>query len=781
MNIYPRLSSFLVYTFLLFLSIVQAQPNVAWDKTFGGSNWETLNAALKTGDEGFLLGGSTASPKNGDVSEDSRGSSDYWVVRIDSSGTKLWDKRFGGTDRDLCFKVIQNTEGYLLIGNSRSGNDGDKTSPNKGEDDIWLIQIRPDGTKLWEKSFGGSGTDEAFNAIMLSDGSYIISAHSNSPAGGDKSTSSQKGGRYGLDLWILKIDKNGNKIWDKTFGGDGDEETPTALTATKDGNFIIAVGSASNLSGDRTESLRGIKDFWIIKLSPSGNKIWDKRYGTSLQDVPYDIQEFQDESLIIGGFSEAGIDGDKTSPSYGAADYWLIKIDKNGNKIWDKTFGGSGADYIVGLDQNKTGYILVAGQTISPQSGNKKDTLKTVSGFDTWILYLDENGRKIWEKTIGGDKNDVPFELVKFRDGSYLVCGASNSNKSYDKTENNRDASTISNDIWLVKINCISELDLGNDTLICKLTPVYLNAEVANCTNCLYKWSTGQTSAKITVQPQKTTHYSVTVTFNNACELKDDLDVVVIPGPDTVAYVVQPPKCHDGKDGVVAIDDIKGGTAPFSLIFNSDTFRQQIFINNLSAGIYPITLIDKNGCALKNTVEVPNPTPFLLFLSPAQEVTLGDSYHLYAIANHPLDTFFWTNRTLKLLDTLIKPFNSETFGITAIDTLGCVKTATTQVIVKRDNLYYAPNAFSPNGDQINDLYQVYGSKTVKSIDNFKIFSRWGVLMYAAERIFPSSESIGWDGRFNGGEALPDVYIFTAEITYIDGRTERIKGDFSLLR
>ncbi len=770
------------FFFILFSNILISQPTVQWDKTFGGSRWESMNSAFKTDDEGFLLCGSTSSEKGFDVSEVSRGSSDYWVVRIDSLGNKLWDKRYGGDGEDICFKVIQNTEGYLLIGNSRSSPGGDKTTAYKGEWDIWLIQVRPNGTKVWEKSYGGAGKDEVFNALKLSDGSYIISAHSNSPAGGDKTAASNRGGRYGLDLWVLKLDASGNKIWDKTFGGDGDEESPTALTATKDGNFIIAVGSSSGASGDRSESQQGVKDFWIVKISPSGEKLWDKRYGGEGQDVPYDIQELKDETLVIGGFSESSNVGDKESLNYGESDYWLVKIDKNGKKIWDKSYGGASNDYITGIDQNKTGYFLVAGQTVSLASGNKEDSLKSI--FDMWILYLDENGKKIWEKTIGGDKNDVPFELVKFRDGSYLICGLSNSNKSFDKSEDNRDRDTIintTNDFWIVKINCISDMDIGNDTLVCTFEPVKLNAEIPNCRNCLYEWSTGEKTAAITVRPRKTSQYSVKVTFNNACEMKDDVDIIIIPPPDTVTYVVQSPRCRDGKDGVVAIDSIKGGTPPFSLIFNTDTFRQKIFIDKLKPGIYPITLIDKNGCKLNSTVEVPNPTPFNLYMAPSAEIALGDSFRLFAVANRPLDTFFWTNRTIRVLDTIVKPFDSETYSITAIDELGCVKTGVTQVTIRRNNLFYAPTAFSPNGDAVNELYQIYGGKTVISIDNFKIFSRWGEMMYATDRIFPTAENVGWDGRFNGKEVLPAVYVFMAEITYIDGRKERIKGDFTLMK
>ena len=785
MNIIFKSIFYIFFLFFIQITITVAQPTVEWDKTYGGNNYESLNAAVKTEDEGFLLCGHTSSIQSGDVSQDSRGSGDFWIVRIDSLGNKLWDRRYGGTELELCFKVLQNTEGYLLIGESYSPIGGDKTTPNKGGADIWIVQIRPDGTKVWDKTIGGSGKDEAFNAVKLNDGSYIISAHSNSPADGDKSEASNLGGRNGYDIWIIKIDKDGTIIWDKTFGGDGDDESPTALTATNDGNFIVACGSASGINGDRTQSLRGVKDYWIIKFSSDGNKIWDKRYGGEDEDSPYDILELKDGSLILGGSSRSSILGDKKSPNYGEADYWLVKIDKDGNKIWDKSYGGKSNDYMIGIDQNKVGYFLVAGMSISLPSGNKEDSLKSL--FDMWILYLDESGKVIWEKTIGGDKSDVPFELVRFKDGNYLVCGASNSNASFDKTEDNRAKNESnpyqkeSDDMWVTKISCLSDLDVGNDTLVCKLEPVVLNAEIPNCRKCLYEWNTGEKTAEIVVKPQKTTRYSVKVTFNNACEIKDNVDIVIIPPPDTVAYIVNSPRCHDGKDGVIAVDSIRGGTPPYSLVFEGDTLRQKIFIDKLKAGTYPIVLLDKNNCKLVSNVEVPNPTPFNLYLPPAAEINLGDSFRLFAVANRPIDTFFWSNRSIKTLETYVTPFDSETFSITAIDNLGCSQTGVTQVTVRRNNLYYAPNIFSPNSDSKNDYYQLFGGKTVETIDDLKIYSRWGEMMFESKRIFPADETEGWDGRFRGQQALPGVYVFTAEVKFIDGRKERIKGEFTLVR
>jgi gliding motility-associated-like protein len=785
MNIFRHKA--IVFTFLIFffkiLSSI-AQPTVDWDRTYGGSSWETLNNALKTEDEGFLLIGSTSSPKGREVSEVGNGM-DFWVVRIDSTGNKLWDKRYSSNDSsytDICHSAIQNTDGYLLVGEKNTGINNYTDNPIDGHREYWIVQIRPDGSKMWEKTFGGDGEDIAFSIVRLPDGNYLIGGHSDSPISGNK-TAPLKGKR---DIWLIKIKPNGDVIWDRTYGGNSNDEFPIGMIVTKDDNVVFACGTTSSQNGDISRKLQGSKDYWMLKISPTnGDIIWEKNFGGEDVDEPRNIIELTDGSIVVCGNSWSTNFGDKTSPNYGQSDYWIIKLDKDGKKLWDKSFGGNSNDFAINLDQNKTGSFLVCGQSLSLPSGNKEDSLK--GAFDFWILYLKENGDLIWEKNIGGALNDVPFKMVKFKSGSYLICGLSNSNKSFDKSDNNRDTRNISidslsNDMWAVKINCIFELDIGNDTLVCKLNPVTLSAEIPNCRNCSYKWNSGETTPSVIVNPTKTTRYKVDIVVNKGCEITDNIDVVVFPSPDSVAYIVTPPRCHDGKDGGVAIDSITGGTPPFTLVLDLDTFRQTRFINNIKAGKYPVTLIDKKGCTLKSEVTVPNPSPFELDIVKSTELPFGDSIRLWVTPNHPLDTFYWTNRSIKTLDTIVTPFDSETYGITATDTFGCSKTAVAQFTVRRTNLYFAPNIFSPNGDTNNDYYQLYGGKTVVSITEFQIFNRWGEMMYANPKIFPSQEQgNGWNGYFRGENALPGMYAFTALVTYIDKRSEYIKGSFNLVR
>jgi gliding motility-associated-like protein len=176
-----------------------------------------------------------------------------------------------------------------------------------------------------------------------------------------------------------------------------------------------------------------------------------------------------------------------------------------------------------------------------------------------------------------------------------------------------------------------------------------------------------------------------------------------------------------------------------------------------------------------------NPTPFTLALSPSKDIAFGDSFHLKATSNRAIKSFSWTDRSIRSLDTFVRPFDSQTYSLFATDSLGCTKLATTQVTILRDNLFFAPQAFSPNGDFNNDVYTIYGGKTVVSIDNMRIFDRWGELVYFAKQIHPVTDSSGWDGTFRGRDMAAGIYAFNAEVTLIDGKKFVIRGDLMLVR
>jgi hypothetical protein len=413
----------------------QNAPAKQWDKTFGGSDIDFLKSTQQTSDGGYILSGHSMSPISGDKSQINNGptyTGDYWIVKLDASGNKLWDKTFGGNNDDRLFALQQTSDGgYILGGHSDSGISGDKTQASKGNSDYWVVKLDVNGNKLWDKTLGGNGPDVLTTLQQTAGGGYMVGGYSSSGIGGDKSQSSINS----WDYWILKLDASGNKIWDKTFGGSDSEEL-RCLKQTSDGGYILGGESNSGISGDKSQPNKGsgfTTDYWIVKLDPNGNKLWDKTFGGNDWDHLYDLQQTLDGGYIFGGNSWSGNNGDKTQNSHGLNDYWIVKIDASGNKLWDKAFGGSGYDELTSIQQTSNGEYILGGASTSGLNGDK--TQASAGGTDFWILKLNTNGNKLWDKSLGGSNNESLSSLRLTSDGGCILGGPSDSGLNGDKTQ----------------------------------------------------------------------------------------------------------------------------------------------------------------------------------------------------------------------------------------------------------------------------------------------------------------------------------------------------------
>lgn len=427
------------YAMLLFASVFysntifsQSIPAKQWDKTFGGSDDDLLYSIQQTTDGGYILGGDSFSTISGDKSENSKGGIDYWIVKIDANGVKQWNRTFGGSDDDIFSSIKQTADGgYILGGYSYSKSGGDKSENSRGGTDYWVVKVDANGQKQWDKTFGGSNYDYLYSVQQTADGGYILGGYSSSDAGGDKSENS-KG--YD-DYWVVKIDANGVKQWDKTLGGSNSDDL-YSLEQTADGGYILGGYSASDISADKSEKSKGLNDYWIVKINAQGQKQWDKTYGGSDNDQLYSLQQTADAGYILGGSSASNISGDKSENSKGNDDYWVVKIDANGIKQWDKTFGGSNEDYLRSLQQAADGGYILGGYSSSNASGDKSENSRGY--LDFWVVKIDPNGVKQWDKTLGGNNYDELYSLQQTTDGGYILGGYSASNIGGDKSEINK-------------------------------------------------------------------------------------------------------------------------------------------------------------------------------------------------------------------------------------------------------------------------------------------------------------------------------------------------------
>jgi len=257
-------------------------------------------------------------------------------------------------------------------------------------------------SKTFNKTFGGSYPDYAYSVQQTKDGGYILAG----------STGSFGAGNY--DAWLIKTDANGNKVWDTTFGGSSTDQA-RAVQQTSDGGYILAGFTYSFGAGEN--------DAWLIKTDTNGNKVWDTTFGGSDDERAYAVQQTSDGGYILAGVTS----------SFGAGgwDFWLIKTDANGNKVWDKTFGGSSNDYAWSGQQTSDGGYILAGATESFGSGN-------VYYPDAWLIKTDTDGNKVWDNTFGGSSSDETYAVQQTSDGGYILAGYS---LSYGY------------DAWLIKTN----------------------------------------------------------------------------------------------------------------------------------------------------------------------------------------------------------------------------------------------------------------------------------------------------------------------------------------
>jgi hypothetical protein len=465
-------STLAITTFLFTSSYSFSQaPAKQWDADFGGTENEQLTAIQQTKDGGYIAGGYTESGISGDVTQESRGSSDYWIIKTNANGVKQADARFGGTSVDQLTCLQQTSDGgYILGGTSFSGIGGDKSQASRGNSDYWIVKIDRKGNKQWDATFGGTGPDELHSLQQTDDGGYILGGSSLSGISGDK-TQPTKGGK---DFWIVKTDANGVKQWDADFGGDLFEEL-FSVRQTLEGGYILGGYSLSDVNGDRTDPNRGRFDMWIVKTDEKGNKKWDAAFGGNDDDWLAALQQTTDRGYILGGWSWSGASGDKSQRTKGDNDYWIIKIDAKGVRQWDADLGGSSNDYLTDIQQTADGGYVLGGYSSSPVSGNK--TQPTQGGTDYWIVKTDINGKKQWDADFGGSEFEFLNGLQQTDDGGYILGGYSSSGISGDKTEDTKGF----NDFWIVKTTA--------DSVSCNI-PTDLRTTNIRSGSATLKWDT---------------------------------------------------------------------------------------------------------------------------------------------------------------------------------------------------------------------------------------------------------------------------------------------------
>lgn len=376
-----------------------ADPREEWNRTYGGRYGDGAWCLQETADGGYILVGNTATRGEG---------SDLWLIRTDQSGDPIWSRILGGSGEDIGYFVKETSDGGFII-------TGSTESFGMGEERLWLIKTDSNGSRIWDRTFGGfvsSSGDGGWSVDETKDGGYIVTGYTQSQGRGRK------------DLWLLKTDDLGNRIWDRTYGGREDDVGISVLQS-RDGGYIVA---------GRTASFgKGGDDIWLVKTDSVGKEVWNATFGGSKDDAGFQVVELMDGYALVGR-TESGSDKDRII---------LIRTDLSGQKLWERAYrGGSGTS----LQMTDVGGFIIAGRIDSKDSGR-----------DALIIKTDSSGNEEWARVFGGGADDIGTFAVQNRDGDYIMAGITSTFGSGAE------------DAWLIKMRM--EIPIHeNDTKLQNLT-----------------------------------------------------------------------------------------------------------------------------------------------------------------------------------------------------------------------------------------------------------------------------------------------------------------------
>ncbi len=364
-------------------------PRELWSRTYGGKNDDWERSASQTLDGGYIMAGDTAFLYGIDA----------YLVKVDNDGNEEWNRTYGGIDGQTGAKsVIQTSDGGYVFA-------GAINLQNQNSQMIWLVKTDSKGTEMWNRTFGRPGSNDdfsyndAFSIIEDSGGSYIV-------AGITDLVEGMSDPRFGLLL--TKTDKDGNKLWEKTWDQSGSSEGYSVIES-HDGGYTVA----------GTTYLGGLTNAWLLKVDQNGNQQWLKTYGgIGTSPIAYSVNRTMDGGYIVGGNMW------KYKPDTGnIIDLWIMKTDRDGNKLWEKTYERKeyeSARYV--QEAKEGGYLILADR----------------GGAGFWLIKTDVNGSVQWHDEFEGNN---PSSVIEISDNGYTVGAL--------KDES---CGTHGSDFWLVKL-----------------------------------------------------------------------------------------------------------------------------------------------------------------------------------------------------------------------------------------------------------------------------------------------------------------------------------------
>lgn len=467
--------------------------NIRWERSFGGTGYESARDILQTSDGGYLVLGETNSTDGG-VINGYGGTKDIWLLKLSASGNLEWQKRYGGTGLDIGNHIAATTDGGFLIAASSSSNDGDirgNHSTGTYTDGV-LMKVNAGGVLQWSKCYGGSKNEELFD-IEVINGTTFVAGFTNSVDG--DIPPNQKN----YDVWLLAIDAGGNKVLSKIYGGS-QNDVAYCMSKGANGSLTLA-GYTTSTDGD-VSGAKGSQDYWIINVDQRGRLNWQKVLGGTDAEYAKTILTDRDSSYIIGGVTYSD-DGDVTG-ALGEGDFWTIKLSPSGEVLWKRNWGGSDNDHLRFMIRNpvRNEYYL-AGDS---ESGDG-DFSNAQGDADFAVIKLKIPEILSRDSAVCNINSFTPFQ-----DTIPDMCGYDSAFVRYNPVPLSGPFDSVRTSDTIFVGQSVTLHANGNGTI------TWNSHSTLSCTNCTDPVAT----------PQTTTVYTATNRSPDGCQVSDQFTVVVL-------------------------------------------------------------------------------------------------------------------------------------------------------------------------------------------------------------------------------------------------------------
>jgi glycine cleavage system H lipoate-binding protein len=350
---------------------------ITFEQRIGGHEADVAKSVIVLDDGYLIVGQSKSFSKNRFF--------DIYVIKIDKNGKKVWSKHLGTKEDEEGNSVIEVDDGFVIVGSSdKLGND---------RKSVYLVKISKNGEFVWERAYYSYKYDYyKGNDVIERDNGFMIAATERHPKLFDEQ----------VDVYILSTTKKGQVVGKRRFGGEEEDEANAIINTS--GGYIMAGATESFGHGDF--------DAYVLKMDTKGNRLWSRAFGGSDDDIANDIIEVSDGYMLVG-----------TTESFGRRykDVFVVKMNKKGNRIWQKAYGGTKDEEGYSIIEDNGGYVIAG------KSGSYGESFRS----DMYLFKIDKNGGLLWERVFGKKQDDAGYDLAATKDG-YIVVGEIEDERTHD-------------------------------------------------------------------------------------------------------------------------------------------------------------------------------------------------------------------------------------------------------------------------------------------------------------------------------------------------------------